>query len=127
MTVFVTTHYMDEAEHCDRLAMIYHGKLIAMGSPREMKTRHLHGTLVEIQADPLMTALEVLQSTPAAHDVAIFGANLHVTTGSPEAIPSLRAALETAGVQVRCIEPITPLLEDVFVGLVEAVDRASIP
>ncbi len=78
MTVFVTTHYMDEAEHCDRIGLIYGGKLIALAGPTELKQRYVAGRLLEVQAAPLMTALETLVAEPTAHDVAIFGAALHV-------------------------------------------------
>lgn len=124
VTVFVTTHYMDEAEHCDRLALIYAGKLIALGSPRELKQRHLTGTLLEVQAKPLMTALQVLDEEPAVRDVAIFGVTLHVLADSVEATSPIRAALERAGVAVHGIAPIVPSLEDVFVALIEQADRA---
>ena len=123
VTVFVTTHYMDEAEHCDRLGMIYGGKLIALGSPGELKSRYAAGTLLEVEAVPLMTALEALQSEPAAKDAAIFGVNLHVVADNPAAADPIRAALERAGIQVHRIEPIIPSLEDVFVGLIEQADR----
>ncbi len=78
VTVFVTTHYMDEAEHCDRIGLIYGGKLIALAGPTELKQRYVAGRLLEVQAEPLMTSLEILVAEPAAQDVAIFGAALHV-------------------------------------------------
>ena len=123
VTIFVTTHYMDEAEHCDRLGMIYGGKLIALGSPKELKTRYAAGTLLEVEAVPLMTALEVLETEPSAKDAAIFGVSLHVVADNPAAAIPIRAALERAGVTVKRIEPIIPSLEDVFVGLIEQADR----
>jgi len=123
VTVFVTTHYMDEAEHCERIALIYGGKLIALGSPRELKHEYAAGTLLEVEVVPLMTALAALDDEPAAKEAAIFGVTLHVVTDGPEASAPIRAALERAGAQVRRIEPIIPSLEDVFVGLIEQADR----
>ncbi|MHB9110900.1 MAG: ABC transporter ATP-binding protein [Armatimonadota bacterium] len=123
VTIFVTTHYMDEAEHCQRIALIYGGKLIALGSPRELKKGYAAGTLLEVEAVPLMTALTALDEEPAAKEAAIFGVTLHVVTDGPEAATPIRAALERAGAQVRRIEPIIPSLEDVFVGLIEQADR----
>lgn len=123
VTVFVTTHYMDEAEHCERIALIYGGRLIALGSPRDLKHEYAAGTLLEVEASPLMTALAALEEEPAVKEAAIFGVTLHVVTAGPEAAAPIRAALERAGAQVRRIEPIIPSLEDVFVGLIEQADR----
>jgi ABC-2 type transport system ATP-binding protein len=123
VTVFVTTHYMDEAEHCDRLGLIDAGRLVALGSPAELKQRYVAGLLLEVQAEPIMDALEVLGEESAAREVAIFGTALHVVAAGPEAIPSIRGALERAGISVIRIEPIVPSLEDVFVALVEQANR----
>jgi len=123
VTVFVTTHYMDEAEHCDRLGLIDAGKLIALGSPRELKAQYVAGTLLEVQVDPVMTALDVLSAEPAAKEVAIFGTGLHVIADSPDAIVPIRATLERGSVTVGRIEPIMPSLEDVFVALIEQSAR----
>jgi ABC-2 type transport system ATP-binding protein len=123
VTVFVTTHVMDEAEHCDHLGMIYGGRLIALGSPRELKAGHGAGVLLEVRADPLMRALEVAGAVPGVREVAVFGSGLHATVADEAAAGSLRAALAAAGVRVAAIAPITPTLEDVFVSLVEGADR----
>jgi ABC-2 type transport system ATP-binding protein len=122
VTVMVTTHYMDEAEHCDRLAMIYGGKLIALGSPAELKAQYADaGQLLEIEADPLMRALDVLAE--AVHDVAVFGTTLHAVVHAARGEAMVRTTLERAGVAVRRVEPIAPSLEDVFVRLIEQADR----
>ncbi|HSB82664.1 MAG TPA: ABC transporter ATP-binding protein [Candidatus Methylomirabilis sp.] len=124
-SVLVTTHYMDEAEHCHTLALIYQGRLIAMGAPSYLKTG-LHGSLVEVEVAPpeLVPALRVLQENPAAHEVAMFGAALHVTLDSSEALPALQACLQQEGIVPRRMEPILPSLEDVFVSLVaQEVER----
>jgi len=123
VTVFVTTHYMDEAEHCDRLGMIYGGKLIALDSPHQLKERYTAGTLLEVQAEPLMTALELLQAEREVKDVAVFGKALHVLIDSSAAMEPVSRALERGGLAVNRIEPIIPSLEDVFVGLIEEADR----
>jgi ABC-2 type transport system ATP-binding protein len=123
VTVFVTTHYMDEAEHCDRLGLIYGGRLVSMGSPEELKDQYVAGTLLDIQAEPVMTALEVLEKEPSVLEVAIFGAGLHAVTAGESADGPIRRALKENGVQVKKIEVITPTLEDVFVALVEKADR----
>lgn len=117
--VFVTTHYMDEAEHCHALAFIYQGRLIATGPPARLKAG-LHGSLLEVDVEParLVAALEILQAQPLAREAALFGASLHVTVDSTGAVPVLRDALQTRGIAVRRLEAIVPSLEDVFVSLV---------
>jgi ABC-2 type transport system ATP-binding protein len=125
VTVFVTTHYMDEAEHCDRLGLIYRGKLIALGSPRQLKERYVAGALLEVHAQPAMAALDLLARAPAAKEVAIFGAAIHVVADSEAAIQPIRRALELGGVTVGRIETIAPSLEDVFVALIEQADQAA--
>ncbi len=125
VTVFVTTHVMDEAEHCDRLGMIYGGRLVALGSPGALKAGHPAGVLLEVRAEPLMLALEAAAGAPGVREVAIFGSGLHVGVADGAAAGPLRAALEAAGVRVAAVAPIPPTLEDVFVSLVERADRAA--
>ena len=117
--IFVTTHYMDEAEHCHSLAFIYQGRLIAQGLPSALK-RELHGCLIEVEIEPgtLVSAVEALQVHPLAREAAMFGAKLHVTLDSRESLPAVRASLEDRGITVRRMEAILPSLEDVFVSLV---------
>jgi ABC-2 type transport system ATP-binding protein len=117
--VLVTTHYMDEAEHCHALAFIYQGRLIAAGPPAQLKVG-LQGYLVEVAVQPadLIPALAILQAHPRARDAAMFGASLHVTLDSPEVIPALQAALREGGITAERLEAIVPSLEDVFVSLV---------
>jgi ABC-2 type transport system ATP-binding protein len=116
---------MDEAEHCDRLGLIYRGKLIALGSPQQLKERYAAGALLEVRAQPIMQALDLLASEPAAEEVAIFGATLHVVADSEAATEPIRRALEQGGVTVGSIETIVPSLEDVFVALIEQADEAA--
>ncbi len=126
VTVFVTTHYMDEAEHCDRLGLIYGGKLIALGAPADLKARAASGTLLEVAARPLMEALEVLEAEPRVSDVAVFGSSLHaVVPYEPQPAAVVRNALTEAGVSVISVEPISASLEDAFVALIEEADREA--
>ncbi len=124
VTVFVTTHYMDEAEYCDRLALIYRGRLIALGTPDQLKREHMPEDVLEVDAERPMEALEVLGKLPAVREAALFGALLHVVTADADtAIPAIRTALDRAGIPAVRIEKILPSLEDVFVSLIEAEDR----
>jgi ABC-2 type transport system ATP-binding protein len=117
--IFVTTHYMDEAEHCHALAFIYQGQVIANGPPARLKAS-LQGSLVEIEIQPgdLVRALEALQTHPLARDAAMFGDKLHVTLDTREAIPAVRGSLTARGIAVHHMQAVVPSLEDVFVSLV---------
>ena len=118
VTVFVTTHYMEEAEYCNRLAMIYRGKMVALGTPTELKQKFMKGELLLVEAQPLGRAVDVLQSTSGILDAAVFGNALHLVVPKAEpAIPLVRNHLQSSGVTVRSIEEIRPTLEDVFVSL----------
>ena len=118
VTVFVTTHYMDEAEYCNRLALIHRGQLVALGTPTELKQRHMKGELLLVEAEPLARAIEVLSSAPGVLDAAVFGNALHlVVPQAAPAIPALRRYLEERGLRVGRLEAIEPTLEDVFVSL----------
>jgi len=119
VTVMVTTHYMDEAEHCDTLAFIFGGRIIAMGSPDEIK-RQQTGDLLEIVTAQYAEALEVLTVLPGIRDAALFGRAIHVTVDDAEAaVPVFRHALAERGVTVDRVAPVAPSLEDAFVSLVE--------
>src|SRR4030043_1505355 len=78
VTTFVTTHYMDEAEYCDRLALIYRGKIVALGTPSELKLNTLSQGVMEVECDPLIPALDLLKREPWVSEAAVFGEGLHV-------------------------------------------------
>jgi ABC-2 type transport system ATP-binding protein len=118
VTIFVTTHYMEEAEYCNRLALIFRGKMVALGTPSELKQKSMKGELLLVECEPLGPAVEALQSAPGVLDAAVFGSALHlVVSNAEEAIPQIRAYLTQHQVSVRNIEKIRPSLEDVFVSL----------
>ena len=120
-TILVTTHYMDEAEYCHRLALIYRGKLIALGVPEALK-RELHShKLLQLDTSDLLGAMRIVEAEPGVLDVAVFGAGLHVTVDDLEAVTvRIRRVLDERHIEVRRLESIQPSMEDVFVGLIEA-------
>ncbi|MCL4782338.1 MAG: ABC transporter ATP-binding protein [Bryobacterales bacterium] len=124
ITIFVTTHYMDEAEYCHRLALMYRGAMIALGTPAELK-RDLGGfALLRLEVNDLTGAMNALENQEEIEDVAVFGSGLHVRVkGDPGQASSIRRRLEGAGIEVRLLERIEPSMEDVFVGLIEAEER----
>ena len=118
VTVFVTTHYMEEAEYCNRLALIYRGRIVALGTPTELKQRAMTGELLSLEAEPLGAALEAVESAPGVLDAAVFGNALHlVVADAAAARASLPARLAARGITLARLEPIRPTLEDVFVSL----------
>ncbi len=118
VTIFVTTHYMEEAEYCNRLVLIFHGKMVALGTPSELKRDAMKGELLLAECEPLGRAVEALQSAPGVMDAAVFGNALHlVVANAGEAMPKVRDFLSRRGIESRRIEQIRPTLEDVFVSL----------
>src|SRR3972149_522140 len=118
VTTFVTTHYMDEAEYCDRLALIYRGKIIALGTPSELKGEHMKKAVIEIRADDTVKAMETLDAR--GMETAVFGNLLHATVDDADkSIPEIEKALGEGGVNLTGIQKIVPSLEDVFVTLIE--------
>jgi ABC-2 type transport system ATP-binding protein len=118
VTVFVTTHYMDEAEYCNRLALIYRGKIVALGTPTELKQHAMKGQLLLLECEPLGRAVEILPQSPGVLDAAVFGSAMHlVVNEASSAIPAVKQFLAERQVRVDRIEEIHPSLEDVFVAL----------
>jgi len=116
--VFVTTHFMDEAEHCHRVALMDAGRVVAEGSPAALK-EHLGDLLhLEVVCHPAATALEVLRGQPFVSGISIFGTSVHVSTPDRErGEAQLRQALDASGVRVERVSPVLPSLEDVFLHL----------
>jgi ABC-2 type transport system ATP-binding protein len=119
VTVFVTTHYMDEAEHAHRVSLMLAGKLIACASPEALKSATQPGSLLELECEPLVTALALLPGMPGVKETAVYGSLLHIVVEPSADRPMLlRRELESRGVTVVRIEPIQPSLEDVFISAV---------
>ncbi len=125
-TIFVTTHYMDEAEYCHRLALMDGGRVIALGSPAELKTSLGVGRLLNLETSDLLPSMSALEGKPGLLDIAVFGGGLHVKVADEAAaIPEIRSALEAAGIKVLRLESILPSMEDVFVSLIEEREKAA--
>jgi ABC-2 type transport system ATP-binding protein len=120
-TVFVSTHYMEEAEYCHRLALMNRGRLIALDTPFRLREQ-MREPIFEVATDHSPEAVEVLRDMEGVTEVALFGRALHVTV--PDDTPEWRAAivgrLTDSGLICAGIERITPSLEDVFVARVRA-------
>ncbi|MEJ2367519.1 MAG: ABC transporter ATP-binding protein [Acidobacteriota bacterium] len=124
VTVFVTTHYMEEAEYCDRLALIYRGELAAVGTSAELKSSLMDDEILEIRCERPQEALDILSQIPGIRDAALFGDGIHVAaTKESSAGDTIRRQLSQAGFSVESIAGVPPSLEDVFISLIEARDR----
>jgi ABC-2 type transport system ATP-binding protein len=120
VTIFVTTHYMDEAEYCNRLALIFRGKLVALGAPTEVKLGAVRGQVLLLEAEPLGETLRAAQRTAGVKDAAVFGNAIHLVAEQDADVEQIRAALIDAGARVQRLLAIRPSLEDAFVALTAA-------
>jgi len=122
-TILVTTHYMDEAEHCQALAFIHDGRIIARGSPAEIKQVCMRGSVLEIACDQPDEALALLRRLNAFDEVALYGRLIHVVAVDvAEQQQHIVEALTGAGIAVQSIDLIAPSLEDVFISNVRHSD-----
>jgi ABC-2 type transport system ATP-binding protein len=125
ITVFVSTHYMEEAEYCDRIALIYKGRMIAMGTPMALKTQQMNDQILDLRCDVPQAVMAKIMGLDGVRDVALFGAGLHVVTQDAVlARQSICQRLADLGITAYTIEKILPGMEDVFISLIEADDRS---
>ena len=119
ITIFVTTHYLEEAEFCNNIILINAGKIIAEGNPTELKTKYLDTDIIDIECSNAVAAMEILQKQEFVQDISIFGNNLHISvTKGFNDFDKIREVIQTAA-EVKLIEKIVPTLEDVFINLLE--------
>jgi ABC-2 type transport system ATP-binding protein len=123
-TIFVSTHYMDEAEYCHRLALMYRGKVIALETPAELKAGLTEHSLLNLEASDPLATMRALEGLEGVRDIAVFGGGLHVTVDEVEATTArVRERLASRGIEVRKLARIEPSMEDVFVALIEQEER----
>ncbi|MEN4011423.1 MAG: ABC transporter ATP-binding protein [Chloroflexota bacterium] len=122
MSVLATTHYMDEAEYCNTIGMMYGGKMIAVASPDTLKDQ-MPGTLLQVEVDETERAERLLDNFPGVLDAAIHGAMLHVVVEDENMMETVRDTLAAEGMLVHRIEYSQPSLEDVFISLIERRHR----
>jgi ABC-2 type transport system ATP-binding protein len=123
VTVFVTTHYLDEAEYCHRLALIHAGRLVALGTVSDLKRVFAGDTVLEVTAPAVGPALELIGEQPWATETSVFGTRIHVVVrDADEGRREVERLLAAAGNPATAIERILPSLEDVFIHHVEAAE-----
>jgi ABC-2 type transport system ATP-binding protein len=125
-TIFVSTHYMDEAENCHRLALMHRGRVIALGAPAELRHQASAHSLLRLDSSQPLETMRALEDLPGVVDVAVFGGGLHVTVDDGAAVMErIRQKLASAGITIRRLEKILPSLEDVFVSMIEGEERRA--
>lgn len=126
VTVFVTTHYMDEAEHCNTIGFVYAGRLIALGSPTALKQSLERYAMFEVICSKPVDAMEILQQQPWSVETSIFGAAFHIsTTGVEKPERAIKRVLESHAIDVSRIQRIVPSLEDVFIHLIAEEEKGQ--
>ena len=120
VTILVTTHYLDEAEHCHRIAIVNAGKLAAMGTSRELKQVFARRPILEIHSARPVDVMRALEEIPEVEKTSVFGTAVHAVLNSPEVdLPGLTRQLNARGLEIGGIDRVMPSLEDVFLDVVE--------
>ncbi len=123
-TIFVSTHYMDEAEYCHRLSLMYRGRIIALDEPDRLHHLLDNYTLFQLDSSDPLESMHQLGGLPEVRGVAVFGSGLHVAVEDAESTrPLITKTLEQHHIQIRRLEPISPSMEDVFVALIEEEEK----
>jgi len=118
MTLFVTTHYMEEAERCNQIGFIWRGRLVACDTPDNVKSRVMTDELLNLKCSDILKAFDILSTSDKIIDVNIYGEELHIVVQSArEGTETLHRLMKEAGVEVHLLEPIEASIEDVFVSL----------
>ena len=124
VTVLVTTHYLDEAEYCHRIALIHAGKLAALGTTGELKQIFADRPIVEIRTRRPVEVMRALDAMEDVEETSLFGTAVHAVLRSRDLVPAdLVARLEGQQLEVDSIEPVQPSLEDMFLDVVEKAAR----
>ncbi len=126
ITVFVTTHYLEEAEYCNNIILINAGRLIAEGSSKDLKTKYLSGKIFEVECEKSIMAMDLLSKADFVTETSIFGKNIHVVVNDKfEDKSQITGYLKFHGIRnIKRVDQIVPTLEDVFIHLLEQENNA---
>jgi len=120
ITIFVTTHYLDEAEYCNDIMLIHNGKIIAGGSPKELKTKYLTSPIIQLECSDPLKAMEILEKEKWVNEVSMFGVNLHINIyNEKKDSENLKKILGKNNIKIQRSGKVIPSLEDVFIHLIE--------
>lgn len=124
-TLFITTHYIDESEHCHRLAFIFEGKIIAAGSPQEIKRRKGQVLIYEFITPEVERLLSYAKSSSLCQEVYLYGATVHLVLNDFSLLEEVKKDLKKLGIKIESIEQVSASLEDVFVSLASKALKAK--
>ncbi len=125
-TVLVTTHYLDEAERCDRVAIMHAGRLAAIGTTAELKSTFRDRPILEVRAEDPVGAMTALDAMPFVEKTSLFGTAVHAVLRSrADDEARVRASLSQAGISASSVQPVIPSLEDVFLDVVDRIESKS--
>ncbi len=123
VTIFLTTHFLDEAEYCHRVALISSARLIALGTPTELKTRLSGRVLLEVRTETIREALSSIEHCPEIAEATVYGAGVHLLAAAgvdvTHAAQAVQRVLSAAAIQATSPESVAPTLEDVFIQLTQ--------
>lgn len=122
VTILVTTHYMDEAEHCNTIGFIHYGNLLTLDTPNNMKKYAIDGDIIEIKVEDTLKTIEILEDKENVLEAAVYGAGIHVLVEADSHINELEKHLIDSNIKYSSIEKVRPSLEDVFVFMVNKTD-----
>jgi ABC-2 type transport system ATP-binding protein len=126
VTVLVTTHYLDEAERCHRIALIHAGTLAAIGSPREVKRVFASRRIIEVRGPEPVALMRVLDELPAVEKTSLFGTAVHAVLREADSdSDAIAAQVRAANVAITSVVEVPPSLEDVFLDVVEKASRRT--
>jgi len=123
VTVLVTTHYMDEAEHCNSIGFLYYGNILYLDTPQNMKEEVIDGDIIEIKANNILKSIELLKKNDKVSDASVYGAGIHAMVQPNINLNELKYYLIENNVEVYSLKKVKSSLEDVFVFLVENEKR----
>jgi len=119
VTILVTTHYMDEAEHCNLIGFLYYGNILSLDTPNNMKEKIINGDIIEIKVDNTLKSIDMLKLKNKIKDASVYGAGIHILIEPSLSIDEIKRYLTVNDIVVYSIKKVKPSLEDVFVFLVD--------
>lgn len=119
ITIFVTTHYLDEAEYCNRVALIHRGKIVAIDTPYGLKTNYINTHIIELIVSYPFLALSILEKQSFIHEVSLFGNYLHISIQNLNDVKRIKDILIKNKIQIKSMKKIIPTIEDLFIYLVK--------
>ncbi len=123
VTILVTTHYMDEAEHCNNIGFIYYGNLLTLDTPNNMKDKVIDGDIIEINVDDTLKSIDLLKEKAGVKDASVYGTGVHALVEPNISLEELENYLNNNGEKVYSLKKVKPSLEDVFVFLVDKANK----